>query len=216
MKQRWRFSIIALALLSLEGWGGAASAIDAGAECWADGRCQLYGCDPWDTDCGPIPNTVVDMAVKRYTSATLSNADADAILDEANDILQTDDGSNDVACTVAFLRKGNVTSFSTGDGSIDSQAEFNAVIALSGQVKVVNTINWCGALIPNVVGCAPQPGSSEVVVRFGTTHTEAICWAHEYGHTRGLPHRSGDVIMNGTNASRNTQVNSTECTAFKS
>lgn len=216
MYQRWKFSILvlALAVLSLDSWGGSANATLVGAQCWDDGLCKITGCDPWDTDCGPEPNTLVYLSVKRYTTATLSNADVDAILTEANDILQTG-GITDTECPVEFLRSGSVTSFTTGDGSIDSQSEFDTLIALSGKVKIVNAINWCGAIIPNVVGCSPMPGSSQLGIRFGTTHQEAIMWAHEYGHTRGLAHRAGTYVMNGTIANANTRVTATECTAYK-
>jgi hypothetical protein len=107
-----------------------------------------------------------------------------------------------------------VTVFDDGDGSIDSAAEFNAVIALAGFVKVVNQINWCSGIGFNIIGCAPIPGSSLVVVRF--TGAEGILWAHEYGHTRGLPHNTGGTaIMNGTITATHTMVTPSECAAFK-
>ncbi|MCB1764174.1 MAG: hypothetical protein KDI27_13680, partial [Gammaproteobacteria bacterium] len=93
--------------------------------------------------------------VSRYTTTSLTNARADEILTDATNVLQTNDGSGDVACATLWARNGNVTAFSTGDGSIDSSGEFNTVIGLPGQIKVVNQINWCGGLIPNVIGCAP-------------------------------------------------------------
>jgi hypothetical protein len=130
------------------------------------------------------------------------------------DILQTNNGSGDVPCDVEFVRDGGVTVFAIGDGSIDSQAEFNTVIGLPGYVKVVNQINWCDGIGFNIIGCAPTPGSSLAVVRFTTIHQEGILWAHEYGHTQGLPHRSGNVVMNGVIGPKNTRVNATECNAY--
>jgi flavodoxin len=131
----------------------------------------------------------VGLRVRRFASTVLDDARADVILADATVVLQTNDGAGDRACLVHFTRDGAVTQFSTGDGSIDSQSEFNAVIALPGFVKVVNQINWCGGIIPNVIGCAPVPGSSLVVVRF-TANQEGILWAHEYGHTQSLSHRT--------------------------
>jgi hypothetical protein len=107
-----------------------------------------------------------------------------------------------------------VTAFNDGDGSIDSGAEFNAVVALQGHVKVVNQINWCGRIGFNIIGCSPTPGNSLVVVRF-TANQEGILWAHEYGHTRGLPHNpASTAIMNPTIATTRTMVTPSECAAF--
>ncbi|TBW10392.1 hypothetical protein E0E52_03870 [Azotobacter chroococcum] len=156
------------------------------------------------------------LQVSRFNTSALTNADAGSILADATNVLQTNDGPGDVACNVAFSRNGNVTAFTTGDGSIDSQAEFNTVIGLPGYVKVVNSINWCGALAPNIIGCAPVPGNSLAVVRF-TAAQEGILLAHEYGHTKGLNHRNDDAnaVMNGTIAANRTRVNANECTAFR-
>jgi hypothetical protein len=161
--------------------------------------------------------TAVCLRVARYTTATLSDANADTILQAASNVLQTDDdgaGPNDVACLMQFTRQGRVTAFDDGDGSIDSAADFNAVIALPGVVKVVNQINWCSAIGFNIIGCAPTPGSSLVVVRF-TANQEGILWAHEYGHTRGLPHNTATTaIMNPTIATTRTMVTPSECATF--
>jgi hypothetical protein len=157
-----------------------------------------------------------DLQIQRYTNTNLTNAEADQILADASTILQTNDGGADVECEVSFSRDGDVTAFNTGDGSVDSSAEFNTMLALSGYVAVVNQINWCGALIPNVIGCAPVPGSSMVVVRYIPSQ-EGILWAHEYGHTKGLPHRNVDpnAVMNGIINSTHRRINSEECTAFR-
>jgi len=162
--------------------------------------------------------TAVCLRVARFRTATLSNADADAILRAASNVLQTDDDgsdSGDVACPVQLTRQGNVTAFMAGDGTIDSAAEFNVVVALPGHVKVVNQINWCSGIGFNIIGCAPTPGNSLVVVRF-TANQEGILWAHEYGHTRGLPHNTGlNAVMNATITTARTMVTSLECSAFR-
>jgi hypothetical protein len=167
----------------------------------------------------PCPECAItqhNLQIRRFTSSTLTNADADRILTDASTVLQTNDGPDDVACRVGFSRHGDVTVFADGDGSIDSAAEFNALIALAGWIKVVNQINWCGGLIPNVIGCAPVPGSSLAVVRF-TANLEGILWAHEFGHNKGLNHRNDDqnAVMNGTIGSTRRRVNSTESTAYQ-
>jgi hypothetical protein len=185
---------------------------DGPPPCGADNICNIAACSN-DPDCPELPSTMA-LKISRYTMSTLSSTTADAILAKMTDILQTNNGSGDVACDVEFIRDGGVTVFSTGDGSIDSQAEFNTIIGLTGYVKVVNQINWCSGIGFNIIGCAPTPGSSLAVVRFTTIHQEGILWAHEYGHTQGLQHRSGDVVMNGTIDANNTRVNSTECNAY--
>jgi hypothetical protein len=108
--------------------------------------------------------------------------------------------------------------FTSGNGSINSQTDFDRIMGLPGHVKVVNQINWCGTIKPNVIGCAPTPATpnSQVVVRY-TPSQEGILWLHEYGHTRGLSHRNNDpnAVMNGLIAPTRLWVNSSECTAYK-
>ena len=95
-----------------------------------------------------------------------------------------------------------------------SQADFNTINGLPGRVKVVNQINWCGGLKPNVIGCAPVPGNSQIVVRF-IANQEGILWAHEYGHTRGLNHVAGATsIMNGTISTTHTTLTQNEGDSF--
>ncbi len=165
----------------------------------------------------PPPNVVTQqLAVSRHTSTTLDNARADAIFSDATTVLQTNDGQGDVACGVEFLRQGDVTEFNTGDGSIDSGAEFNAIIGLPGNVKVVNAINWCGGLAPNIIGCAPVPGNSLAVIRF-TENQEGILLAHEYGHNKGLSHRTDDqnALMFPSIGTDRRRVTQAECDAFR-
>src|SRR5262249_6043356 len=117
---------------------------------------------------------------------------------------------------LSLLRNGNVAVFNTGNGMINSNADFNTINGLPGRIKVVNQINVCGATIsPNIIGCAPIPGSSQVVVRF-TAAEEGILWAHEYGHTRGLNHRNdATAVMNGTISPAHSMVNNQECNDYR-
>ena len=153
------------------------------------------------------------LTVGRFNTATLTNADADRILDDATTVLFRNDGAGDVSCSARLHRTGDVTAFNNGNGIINSQADFNAISGLAWRVKVVNQINWCAALIPNVIGCAGS-GSSQLVVRF-TANQEGILWAHEYGHTRGLPHVTGaSSIMNATISTIRNQATQGECNSF--
>ncbi len=166
---------------------------------------------------GPPPQTPVayNLQISRFETTVLDNARADQILADMGTILQTSDGAGDVACNVSFTRNGDVTPFSVGNGMINSQTDFTDVNGLPGQVKVVNQINWCGGLAPNIIGCAPVPGASFVVVRF-TANQEGILWVHEFGHNKGLSHRTGaDLVMNPVIGSTKRQVNQAECNAYR-
>lgn len=206
-----------LQLATLDGEGGTPPPM-----CVEDGVCIINGCQQTpDPDCGDLPTPPSGpverrLSISRYTTATLDNASADAILAKASNALQNDNSGDDVACDVTFTRDGNVTTFSTGDGSIDIQSELDAVFALPGEVKLVNAINWCNGIVSNAYGCAPIPGSSFVVVRFGIDRRDGLIWAHEYGHNRGLPDRTiSDYVMSGSNTPRSTRINSTECDAYR-
>lgn len=152
--------------------------------------------------------------ISRYVTADLDATAADAILNDATKILQTKDADADVACEVVLVRQGEIGTFTDGNGTINSEEDFKAVLALPGHIKVVNQINWCGAFKPNVVGCAPTPGTSFVVVRHHASQ-EGILWNHELGHNKNLSHREAPgAIMNEFIDSTHLQVNATECTAL--
>jgi hypothetical protein len=185
--------------------------------CVSDGTCNINGCQETpDPDCElpSIPKNVA-LTISRYTTSTLTNANADAILAKATNTLQTNNEPGDVACDVTFTRNGGVSVFSTGDGNIDNLADFNTIIGLPGYVKVVNLINWCNGNLTAAVGCSTIGGSSLVVERITTLHKEGILWAHEYGHTQGLPDRViANYVMSGGITAKSTRVNSTECDAY--
>jgi hypothetical protein len=162
-----------------------------------------------------IGNVAHQLQVRRFTTATLSNVQAATILASARTVLQMNDGPGDVACSVTMSRGGAVTVFADGDGSIDSEAEFDTLYNLPGHVKVVNQINRCDGLIPNVLGCAQTPGNSLVVVRT-MANREGSLWAHEFGHNQGLRHRNdANALMHETLFSTNKRINAGECDAFK-
>jgi hypothetical protein len=169
--------------------------------------------------CGVQCSTVKQhqFQVRRFTTAILTNADADEILADATTVLKTDEGARDVACSVTLSRVGDVTEFTQGDGSIDTEAELSNLFALPGHIKVVNAINFCNGFTPDTIGCASTPGTSFVVERF-TANQEGILWAHEFGHNKGLDHRDNDpnAVMNGTIEVSRRRVTSAECGAYQS
>ena len=107
----------------------------------------------------PAPTPAArELTVRRFINANgigpnLTDAQAETILAAATATLRTNDGAGDRACKVFLGPAGSVTTFRTGDGSIDSSAEYDAVVAQAGNVFVVNAINWCGTLVGNAVGC---------------------------------------------------------------
>ena len=194
--------------------------------------CSGNSCPGWEElDLNPSTVAISDTAanrvttqylhVSRFDSATLpspvlSNADVDRILSDAGNLLQNNDGTGDVSCNMAFARSGDVTTFTTGNGNINSGPDYDAVVGLAGNVKVVNRINWCSVLRPSFIGCAFGSEHSFVVVRH-TTSLEGILWAHEYGHNKGLGHRNNDAnaLMNQINGNTRTMVNANECAAIR-
>ena len=166
-----------------------------------------------DTPSGP-PAVQHDLSVRRFSSTPLTNADADRIMADATTVAQTADFAGDVACKIEMRRSGNVTAFTTGDGSIDSSAEFSAVIGEAGWIKAVNQINWCGSIGAGIIGCAPVPGSSFAIVRY-TASLEGILWLHEFAHNKGRSHRNGtsNVMHPSIGASR-LGLNTDECNAL--
>lgn len=160
-----------------------------------------------------------NLQVRRFNTVTLSNAQVDTIFQDNNNRLQTDDGGNDVACNVALVRNGNVTAFNANGipgaftGTVFTSAQFNAINALAGNVKVVTGLNICGGTIGSFNGCAPVPGTSFVVIRTAPN----VSWVHEFGHNQGLGHRNDDAtaIMIGNGSANRRRVTPAECTAFR-
>jgi len=164
----------------------------------------------------PPPATPVmhQLQVSEHTSLNLTDAGTDTILTDATTVAQTTDGPGDVACVVGVSRNGGLTTF-PAPSIINSSAELNDVLALPGNVKVVNQINWCGGFAPNIIGCAPIPGTSLAVVRF-TANQEGILWLHEFGHNKGLNHRNDpNAVMNPVIAPTRRFVDTTECNAYR-
>ncbi len=155
------------------------------------------------------------LQIHRHNSVAITDARADEILASMTEILQTNDGAGDVACDVRFERDGNITTFSTGDAVINSSADFNAVNRLPGNVKVVSQINWCGGFSPGIIGCAPVPGDSLVIVRFAADQ-EGVLWVHEFGHNQGLSHRDvANAVMRPFIGTTHRRINASECASYR-
>lgn len=137
----------------------------------------------------------VSVMVHRHSAVALSDADADRILADMGTALQLANSPTDVATPVRFVRNGAVRTLpATVAGTIQTQAQWNALMAAGTGVKVVQGIQWCGGPGGSIIGCAPvgNPTVNLAVVRF-TANQEGILWAHEYGHNAGNGHRSNDA-----------------------
>jgi hypothetical protein len=139
----------------------------------------------------------------------------DSALSGATTLLRTDSGGGDVAADVRLLRDGRVLiTPSNGLFQISSQAELDAACSLAGFAVVTETIGFCGGTTSTAIGCA-RSGCMIVVPHIAAERP--VLWAHEFGHTRTLPHRSGTaLLMNSSLASTTGNINTTERDAFQS
>jgi hypothetical protein len=126
---------------------------------------------------------------------SFSPARADEVLAAATAVLQTADASYDVSCPVRMARQGTEVTYYAISNKIWTDAEVKRALDTPGYVKVVHLINRCGGRT-NVgyLGCAPRGRPTMLVedVRdndFPNQAIEGVVWAHEFGHTQGLPHR---------------------------
>jgi len=162
----------------------------------------------------------VRVTVHRHRTVTLTDADADRILADMGTTLQSSDSPNDTATQVRFVRNGPVRTLpATVAATIQTQAQWNALMTAGTGVKVVEAIRWCGGPGGSIIGCAPV-GIANInlaVVRF-TANQEGILWAHEYGHNASNGHRTDDgrALMFPSIGSDHNVVNATESGRFLS
>ena len=155
------------------------------------------------------------LTVARYRGTRLANSEANRIIGDMGDLLQRNDGAGDISCDVGFAKNGDVILFSNY-GTINSEAQLTAVLALPYHVKVVDNINYCSSLKPGTIGCAPIGinGHSIVVERY--RFNEGVLWAHEIGHNKGLRHRDGpNNVMNSSITRSAFRVSDAECNALR-
>jgi hypothetical protein len=188
--------------------------------------------------CGPkVPPTagplVIPLAIKVYLPAVLSQPEALNILDRSSSLLQASNASSDCACPVE-LKLDSFGPFESVDGIVNSRADFDALFADTftkpmdamnadpdqaprvRQVRVVSEIYWCRGMSAGVAGCADQPGLRIAVTRRSAL-VEGELWAHETGHTRGLPHRNNiwTAVMHETLLPDHNELTVSECNTYR-
>ena len=131
------------------------------------------------------------LTITRVNEA-FSNSNADTAIESANVTLQIAHGSNDFGCPVILRRSGDVVPVS-GNNTIDTDAQLRTIFRVPGYVKVVHKINRCGRMTSaGIIGCASPHNMIVEDLKdndFPNRPLEGILWAHEFGHTQGLPHR---------------------------
>ena len=175
-----------------------------------------------------------------------NNAKADDALQRATAALLAQDGPDDVACGVVLNRSGNVPTPISGRNTLDTDQHVADTFAKPGYVKVVHKINRCRrTTAATIIGCAI---TGNMIVEDLTDNGDSgiggdlagILWAHEFGHTQGLPHRDPPTscieciqpgicfdpcavaprpppnrVMASFITPNNLRVNQTECNAFR-
>ena len=101
-------------------------------------------------------------------------------------------GNNPI--TVNYLPPG-ATIFSSALATIDNNAELNQLFGMAPDASpivdafFVDEINFCGVVLPNIVGCAFQPGHTLMVDSgFASGVLGDIDIGHELGHNLNLGH----------------------------
>jgi|GEM_PF-2872774 len=158
-----------------------------------------------------------NLRVSRHNVATLTEADAERILTDMTVVALRNDNPTDRTCLVRYVRNGGVGNFAAPNaaGNVNTQADFNAVIGIGAEVKVVNQINWCATVGTGIIGCAPVPGGSMAVVRF-TAAREGTLWLHEHAHNRGRNHRNDvSAVMNPFITATALGLDQAECNALR-
>jgi hypothetical protein len=191
---------------------------------------QCFGTKPK----AKVTPLVIPLAVRAFQPALLDKPTAEDILNRSSQLLQTEDGTGDCECPVK-LELESFGLFSHADGIINTKAEFNALFqgAFSSplhaliedpnlaprvrQVRVVAEIYWCrNTLSSSVAGCADEPGLRIAITRRSAL-LEAELWAHETGHTRGLPHRNNSwtAVMHETVYPDHKELTVPECNIYR-
>ena len=151
-----------------------------------------------------------NVKVSRHVSVSLTKEEVKYILDEATKIANTNDGQGDVDCQIKFELDGEVGQFDFA--VIRGKNDLDSLNKNHQGVKVVEEIQWCDQLWPDILGC--QKGSGIVVVR-AHPEEEGVLWLHEFGHLKNIDHRNQtNAVMNKVIRPSNKLLNSNECSRY--
>lgn len=131
----------------------------------------------------PVPHP---LSVRVYDTDDLGTSDAAIAAAEMSLIAREKDRPDDIACAVAFNIKDDVSSFKHHyqKDSIDVEGDLNRLFRGSGDIYILNTINYCCGPTPwPIVACADTDGIA--VTPVGGTD-RPILWLHEYLHYQGI------------------------------
>jgi hypothetical protein len=133
---------------------------------------------------------VYSLTVSIHEGLHLTEQSTEEILDRASNLLQRN------GCNVTFKFKGPVQTFTAQP--ITDASTLDVVHQVPADIKVVPRINFCAAGFKpeGYLGCAwrPEDRPRTVIVTppaLGVGR-DPMLWAHEFGHTTGLPHRNDE------------------------
>lgn len=151
------------------------------------------------------------VSVHQDARPALTEEKVDQILTAASRLL-----SQTNSCGVTLERKGPITTFADAPSVISDETDLEAVHRENADIKVVRDVQFCKNP-GSFVGCSwRRDGPKTMIVTQKMPSIAHIIWAHEFGHTTGLQHRTGmNALMSACNLFFNTvQINKDECDCF--
>jgi hypothetical protein len=127
-------------------------------------------------------------------------------------------------CDVTFKLVGEVEPFASRHTphTISDKNDLEAVHREPADVKIVKAIDFCkrdSVFESEFIGCSwrPRGRPKTMIVTQVEPRLRPILWAHEFGHTRGLPHRRNpEALMSPcTLFGDNVQITTRECSCFR-
>jgi hypothetical protein len=158
-----------------------------------------------------------EVTVSHHRSINLSPEQVRDILQRMKDVLR--------GCDVTFKLVGGVDPFASADTplTISNKNDLEAVHREPADVKVVKAIDFCkraSVAERQFIGCSWRPRGrpkTMIVTQVEPENLRPILWAHEFGHTRGLPHRRRPeaLMAPGNLLGDNVEVTTRECSCFR-